>query len=200
MTIEHMIAFNVALFAAIASPGPAFLVALKTTLSAGRRAGVAIGCGLGLMAALWTAMALLGLETIFDVFPWAYTAAKIGGALYLLYIAFGMWWGARDRVNIAMQPATNAFRQGILINLLNPKSVLFAAAVLVVIFPPDLSMVESATIVLNHLFIEIVFYSSLAAVISTPAVSRRYLLAKVYLDRAASMVLGGLGIKLLADR
>ena len=72
MTIEHLIAFNLALLAAIASPRPALLMAVRTALSAGRRAGIAMGCGLGLMAAAWTLMALLGLEAIFRLFPWAY--------------------------------------------------------------------------------------------------------------------------------
>ena len=200
MSIEHLLAFNVALLAAIASPGPALLVALRTTLSAGRRAGVAIGCGLGLMAALWTAMALLGLEAVFELFPWAYTAAKVGGALYLLYIAYGMWRGARAAVETTAQPAANALRQGFLINLLNPKSVLFAAAVLVVVFPPGLSAIEIGVVVLNHLVVELCFYTGLAFVMSTPAISRRYLQAKLYIDRTASVVLGALGVRLLTDR
>ncbi len=93
MTIEHLIAFNIALLAAIASPGPAFLIAVKTTLGAGRPAGMAIGFGLGAMAAIWTLMALLGLEGIFQLVPWAYTSAKVAGALYLIYIA----WNTLER-------------------------------------------------------------------------------------------------------
>ena len=47
MTVEQILAFNLVLAAAIASPG--------------RKAGVAVGFGLGAMAAAWTAMALVGL-------------------------------------------------------------------------------------------------------------------------------------------
>ncbi|EDQ02868.1 indolepyruvate ferredoxin oxidoreductase, partial [Sulfitobacter indolifex HEL-45] len=54
MEISHLIAFNIALIASILSPGPAFLIALKTTLSSGRQAGVAVGLGLGLVASFWT--------------------------------------------------------------------------------------------------------------------------------------------------
>ena len=61
MTVEQILAFNLVLAAAIASPGPALLMAVQTSLSAGRKAGVAVGFGLGCMAAAWTAMALLGL-------------------------------------------------------------------------------------------------------------------------------------------
>ncbi len=200
MTFEHLLAFNIALFAAIASPGPALLVAIRTTLSGGRPAGIAIGCGLGLMAAIWTLMALLGLETVFRLFPWAYAAAKFAGAAYLLYVAYKMWTGARDGIGVESRPNNHAFRQGFLINLLNPKSVLFAAAVLIVVFPAGMSGMENAVVVLNHLVIEILFYTALAFGMSTRAVSQRYLRAKVYIDRAASVILGALGLRLLVSR
>lgn len=200
MTIEHLIAFNIALFAAIASPGPALLVAIQTTLSSGRRAGIAIGCGLGLMAATWTMLALLGLEAIFQIVPWAYAAAKFFGAIYLLYIAWGMWRGARDKIEAKEKPARHAFRQGFFINVLNPKSVLFAAAVLIVIFPANMTLFENAFVVMNHLIIEVLFYIALAFGMSTETVKNGYLRAKVYIDRTASVILGMLGIRLLVGR
>ena len=200
MTIEHLLAFNIALLVAIASPGPALLVAIRTTLSAGRGAGIAIGGGLGLMAATWTLAALLGLETVFRLFPWAYATAKLAGAAYLLYIAYKLWRGARNTVGAQARPANRAFRQGFLINLLNPKSVLFAAAVLIVVFPAEMSAVENAAVVLNHLVVELLFYTALAFGMSTEAVRRTYLRAKIYIDRTASVVLGALGLRLFVSR
>lgn len=197
MEITHLIAFNVALIASILSPGPAFLIALKTTLSAGRRAGVAVGLGLGLVASFWTLAALLGLEAVFLGFPWAYALVKGIGAVYLLYIAFGMWRGARKPTASSVKPARHAFRQGVMINILNPKSVLFAAAVLVVIFPKGMSLTENLLIVANHLIVEVIFYSTLAFGMSRPAVAQGYLRAKVVFDRSASVVLGLLGLRLL---
>lgn len=200
MEITHLIAFNVALFAAIASPGPALLVAIKTTLSAGRRAGIAVGCGLGLVASLWTFAALLGLEAVFLAFPWAYAAVKAIGAAYLIYVAYGMWVGAREAVQTEIKPAAHAFRQGVMINVLNPKSALFAAAVLVVIFPEGMTMGENLLVVANHFMIEVLFYIALAFGMSRASVSQRYLRAKVYIDRVAAGVLGLLGLRLLLNR
>ena len=48
----------------------------------------------------------------------------------------------------------HAFRQGLFINLFNPKAVLFAAAILIAIFPGGLSLANSVVIALNHLLIE----------------------------------------------
>jgi len=200
MSIEYFLTFNIALIAAIASPGPALLVAIRTTLGGGRTAGVAIGCGLGFMAAAWTLMALLGLEGIFRLFPWAYTIIKIVGALYLLYIAWITWRGAKNPIAESAKPRTHAFRDGVFINLSNPKAVLFAAAVLIVIFPPDMTMLEKGFVVMNHFLVEVVFYSFLALVMSTEAVSITYLRAKVFLDRFAAVVLGALGLRLMFQR
>ena len=44
------------------------------------------GAGLGLMAATWTLMALLGLGIVFELFPAVYVTARIAGAGYLLYL------------------------------------------------------------------------------------------------------------------
>ena len=200
MELSHLLAFNIALVASILSPGPAFLIALKTTLSSGRQAGVAVGAGLGLVASFWTLAALLGLEAVFLAFPWAYAIVKTVGAAYLLYVAYGMWRGARAPVTSTVTPARHAFRQGLMINILNPKSVLFAAAVLVVIFPEGMRLSENLLIVANHLIIELAFYTALAFGMSRPAVSQGYLRAKVYFDRIASAVLGLLGLRLLLAR
>ena len=92
MTLQNLIAFNLVLWAAILSPGPAFLTAIHTTLKGGRRAGIAIACGLGLVAAGWTMSA---------------------------------WRGARNPVAAHEEVrAGHAFIRGLLVNLLNPKSVM----------------------------------------------------------------------------
>lgn len=196
MTVEHLLAFNVVLFAAIVSPGPALLVAVQTTLSSGRNAGIATGFGLALIAATWTLLALFGLEAVFRVAPWAYSAAKAIGMAYLLHIAWRMWKGAKDCVELTETPMRNAFLKGVLINATNPKSVLFAAAVLIVIFPENMTVMENAAIVFNHLVIECAFYLALVLCIGGPAARNAYLKAKTYLDRGAALVLGALGLRL----
>lgn len=201
MDLQHLITFNLTLLVAIASPGPALLMAIRTNLSAGRSSGLALGFGLGIMAATWTLMAFLGLDWIFRTFPWLYMAVKTIGAAYLIYVAVRMWLGAKTPIDVtAEHKVHHAFWSGILVNLLNPKAVLFAAAVLIVIFPTKLSLAEGAVLVTNHMVFEWVFYTVLAFALSTKAVSNRYLRAKVYIDRFAALVLGGLGARLLLTR
>lgn len=200
MTLEHLIAFNAVLIVSILSPGAAFLMAVRSSVSNGRRAGVATGLGLGLMASLWTLAALLGMDAVFALFPWAFATLKIGGAAYLIYFAVATWRGAKQQIAAAPKPHGRAFIDGFLVNFGNPKSVLFAAAVLVVVFPPNLTGLEIGFVWLNHLTLEVLFYTGCAFILSAPAARAQYLRAKPILDRTAAVILGGLGLKLLLQR
>jgi len=178
MEAAHLLAFNVTLLAAMASPGPALLFALRQTVRGGFWTGVATGAGLGLMAAAWTGAALLGLAALFALVPWLYLAMKLAGAAYLLWIAYHIWRDASKPVADSAQPGRRAFVGGLLVNLANPKSVLFAASVLVVIFPPDLSVAQKALIVGNHLVVELAVYTLFAGLLSTRRARDGYLRLK----------------------
>ena len=200
MTLEQILAFNLALAAAFASPGPALLMAAQTALASGRRAGMAAGAGLGAMAAAWTGMALLGLGAVFQLFPTIYWMARIAGAAYLLYLAWQMWRDSSAPAAGKAAPAARAFRHGFLVNLLNPKSVLFSAAVLVTLFPAGLDPLASAVIVANQFLLEFALYSTLAFCLNTEAVAERYVRAKRRIDRIAALILAALGLRLLLGR
>ena len=203
MTLAHLLAFNVTLLAAFLSPGPAMLYALRNTLRGGLGMGLATGCGLALVAAGWTLAAFLGLQAVFALVPWAYGALKFAGAAYLIWLAWHIWRDAGAPLPAAPdrptgQLALRAFGMGMLVNLANPKSVLFAAAVLVVIFPAGLSAADIALVVGNHLLLEILGYGLIAWTLSRPTARAAYLGARRWLDRLAALVMGALGLRLLA--
>ncbi len=201
MEITHLIAFNIALLAALLSPGPAMLMAMRTTLSTGRRAGILFGLGLGAVAACWTAAALMGLNVIFQMFPLAYTGLKLAGAAYLIWLAISTWRHAPDPVaETGAAPASNSVLAGALVNLANPKSVLFASAVLLVIFPPDMTLGGKMIVVVNQFLIEALAYALLATLLSTGPARNGVLRLKPALDRITAIVLGTLGLRLLLDR
>ncbi len=200
MSVESLLAFNLVLMAAIASPGAALLYFIKTTVSAGRAAGVATGLGLALAASIWTLAALLGLESLFRLFPWTYTILKVAGALYLLWIAIETWRNAHKPVTESDRKTGRAFLSGLLVNAGNPKSMLFAAAVIVVVFPKGLTAPNIALIVANHFLLEVMFYSVCAVALSSGPARRGYLNAKPLLDRVSATLLGALGLRLLLER
>jgi len=200
LTVADLIAFNAVLIAAIAAPGAALLYFIKTTVASGRAAGMATGIGLGTAAAMWTLAALLGLEAVFTLFPWTYTALKIGGALYLIWIAIQTWRHARDPLGDAPTPTGKSILSGFVLNLGNPKSMLFAAAVIVVVFPQGLAPIDIAVIVFNHWVLELLFYALFAVLLSTAPARRGYVSLKPIFDRIAATLLGALGLRLILEK
>lgn len=198
MEAAHLVAFNAALLVAIMSPGPSILYLLRTSLAEGRATALATAFGLATMAAGWTGLALLGLDGLFRLFPWAYAALKIIGAGYLIHIAWTTWRHAAVPVSARpLRSGRRAYLSGFAVNLSNPKSVMFAAAVIVVIFPANLGTAEKLVIFSNHLAVEMILQPTLALVFSSALMSRRYLSAKPVFDRVAATILGTLGLHLL---
>ncbi len=200
LTLADLLAFNAVLLAAIAAPGAALLYFIRTTVASGRAAGIATGLGLGLAAALWTLAALLGLEALFTLFPWAYLLLKAGGAAYLLWIALQTWRQARAPLAEAPAPRGRAILSGFALNLGNPKSMLFAAAVILVVFPQGLAAPDVALIVANHLLLEWAFYLIFALLLGSGPARASYIRLKPLFDRIAATLLGALGLRLLIER
>ena len=85
-------------------------------------------------------------------------------------------------------------------NAANPKSVLFAAAVLALVLPREIGATGGALVVANHFALEAAFYSVVALVLSHRAVADRYVAAKPILDRVSAGIMGALGLRLLLGR
>ena len=124
---------------------------------------------------------------------------KIVGAIYLVYLAVGMWSGASEPIANTQAAGKNSFSRGVLINLINPKAAFFAVAVLVAIFPSNLTALEVALVAMNQLLLEYVFYSAIALSASSVAIGAAYRNVKANIDRCASVLLGCVGLKLLLD-
>ena len=103
MTPDHLIAFNLSCWPPC-QPGCRISCGCCAVRTGGRAR--LHGLGLARWQLCWTLAALLGLEAVFALFPWAYSALKIGGALYLIWICHQTWRGA-DR-HVGDRPAAAA--------------------------------------------------------------------------------------------
>ena len=81
---------------AVASPGPSTVLVIQTAAVAGRRGGLLAALAMMVGALLWATAALFGLQALFARFDWLYLAFRIGGAIYLIYLAVMLWRHARD--------------------------------------------------------------------------------------------------------
>lgn len=195
-----LLAFNVVLLVALASPGAALIFMTRMTLASGRVAGIATGLGLGVAAAIWTLAALLGLEAMFTWLPWSYTALKIGGVLYLLWVIIQAFRHLSGPDSDPPMPRGQAFWAGLMMNLANPKSFLFAAAVIVVVFPADLTARDIALIVANHLALEAVFYTGFGIALTSATAQAALTRCKPTLNRMTAALLRAPGVRFFLEK
>src|SRR5688572_25140069 len=115
-------------------PGPSMLFVLSQSMWRGARSGVAALAGLQLGYVLWWLLAGLGLGTLAAAFPLAFRVLAIGGALYLAWLGTQALRHAgrtpADGAKTALKPTHHALRDGILVAIGNPKSLVYIVALL----------------------------------------------------------------------
>jgi threonine/homoserine/homoserine lactone efflux protein len=115
-------------------PGPSMLFVLSQSVWRGARSGAAALAGLQLGYIVWWLLAALGLGTLAAAFPLAFRGLAIAGAIYLA------WLGVQALRHAGMTPAEGShpsrrptahpLRDGIVVALSNPKSLVYIVALL----------------------------------------------------------------------
>lgn len=116
-----------------ASPGPAVLYIVARTLDQGLPAGLASMAGITLGGIVHLLLAAFGVAAIAAAWPLSLLLLQIAGALYLIYLGAqrtSSVRGAADGVDVHPEPLAAIFRQGVVVNLTNPKTMLFLLAFL----------------------------------------------------------------------
>ena len=115
-----------------ATPGPSMLYVLSRSVGQSRAAGLASAIGLGLGGVILAAATALGLAAIFQQTGWALEVLRVAGSIYLVYLGLQMIWEARVasqmefRVqNVRERSLMSIIWQGVLVEVLNPKTILF---------------------------------------------------------------------------
>jgi threonine/homoserine/homoserine lactone efflux protein len=196
--------FAAALLLALA-PGPDNVFVLVHAAQHGRRAGLLVVLGLCSGLLFHTAAVALGLAAVFAASPLAFTALKLCGAGYLLWLAWGSWHApvgrAADdgqRAHAAMSP-WQTYARGVLMNVTNPKVAIFFLA-----FLPQFTDAGRGPLVWQILQLGAVFM--LAALLTFSAVAwfaggigkaiMNSVTAQRWLNRIASAVFMGLALRL----
>jgi threonine/homoserine/homoserine lactone efflux protein len=125
------------------TPGPGIFYVLARTLSGGRREGVLSAFGTFIGGSVHVLGAGLGLSAVLAASATAFAVVKYAGALYLVWLGVRM---IRTR-NVAMDEpvetskTNHAFRQGVVTEVLNPKTALFFLSFLPQFVKPSLGHV-----------------------------------------------------------
>lgn len=130
---ETLIVFATATAAVLVLPGPSVVYVMTRSIEQGRSAGLLAMLGLETGALLHVAGATAGLASVLAASPVAYSCIRYVGAGYLLYLAVRQlrpYVHAGDHGGLDRATRWRLYRDGVLVDLLNPKTCLFFVAFL----------------------------------------------------------------------
>lgn len=199
-----LFSITIAIALGAASPGPSFVLVARTAIAAGRPAGLAAAFGMGIGGAVFAGLALLGLIALLAQVGWLYLGLKIAGGLYLCWLAFRLWRGAREPLAVTAEQAAErgllrAFSVGLLTQLSNPKTAVVYAGIFAALMPAQPSIWLATLLVPAVFMVECGWYALVAVAFSAGRPRALYLNAKHWIDRAAGGVMALLGIRLIVD-
>jgi len=189
------------------TPGPDTAFILGRTVTSGRRAGIASAMGISVGSILHTFAAAVGLSAFLVTSAWAFTAVKLVGACYLIYLGLKVLLQRQVNLLAAAHSKANdfgsAFRQGVLTNLLNPKVALFFLAFLPQFIDPTATAKVPAFLLLGFTFVITGTIWCLILVWFAGAISQ-HLRAKErfgrWMNRAVGCMFVLLGLRLASSR
>ncbi|MEH6747365.1 MAG: LysE family translocator [Maribacter arcticus] len=132
MNYEILLAFSMATFALALSPGPDNIFVLIQSITNGRKFGLAVVAGLMTGCLVHTTLLAFGISAVIKNNPTIFTLIKIFGAVYLVYLAISVYRGGNsisiETKNKQVKSISSLFRQGFIMNVLNPKVTIFFLA------------------------------------------------------------------------
>ena len=202
--LNEFILLSIAHIIAVASPGADFAVVVKNTLRSGRSIGMLTAIGIGSGISVHLIYTLLGIALILSQSPTLFNIIKIIGAVYLLWVA---WQAFHSRAKKASQhdethkemTPWQAFRQGFLTNVFNPKVTVFFLVLFTNIVSP-----ETPLWIQSLYGVWLVLYTMLWFVLVAWIFSRKVVLAWYethghYIDWGMGLFLIFIALKLVLD-
>ena len=203
MSIESAISFFIAVLIFGVTPGPGVFAILARALVSGARSCFWLALGMTISDMLYLIAACLGLAAIATHWGELFTAIRILGAIYLVYLGWKMWNAplelneADDKVG--RSAGILSFTQGFLISASNPKVILFYIAFLPTFM--DLSVLNATDIALASFLTLIALMIGLMGIALFAAKARKFFRSQdgvKRLNRSAGSIMMGAGAYLIS--
>ena len=191
----------------VLTPGPNMIYLVSRSITQGRRAGLISLIGVAAGFFVYLVAAAAGVAVVFAMVPALYTAIKIAGAAYLLWLA---WKAVRPGGESPFTPATlpvdsarRLFTMGLVTNLLNPKIAILYVSLLPQFVDPAVGGVAGQSMVLGLTQISVALTINAVIVLTAGSLAtfleRRPLWLRVQ-RWLMGTALAGIAVHLLVDR
>lgn len=175
------------------APGPDILYLLTKSLASGAKSGITLAAGLVSGIVFHTFLVMVGVAAVIQNSQLAMLALKIFGAAYLLFLAVKSFKAAKRGAQLSMKKSDGEnnfaalYRRGVLMNVLNPKVLLFFLA-----FLPQFVNLSAENASLQIILLGVTFAAQAFIIFSAVAIGagkvRKLLLQKKNLAQVLNFV------------
>lgn len=191
--------------AVVVGPGPNFALIMRLTVSGAPRAAIGATVGFALAATVYGILSMTGLAIVLQRIGWLAQALQMAGGLFLIHLGVRAWREAGARPSAG--PSTlygdrimRGLRMGVLVNLSNPKAIIFFIGLYAAAITPDTALWAKLAILAGGFLVEIVWYGLAILVLSSRPARAAYHRLGRWLERATGAVLCLFGLRLLTER
>ena len=190
------------------SPGPDVIYVVSRTVAQGRRAGFLSSIGVCSGALVHVAAAAFGLSVVLATSALAFMIVKYLGAAYLVYLGLRALM-SRSGIDLDTQGVNRRasgwriFRDGVIIDVLNPKAAIFFMAFLPQFVKPESGYVTLQFFALGLIVIAVALIWEGLLVLLANRLTRRLRASQTFtrwLNRTLGAVLTALGLRLAFDK
>jgi len=197
----------IAHFLALLSPGPDFVLIVKSAIRNGNKKSIGIAVGISVANALYISLCLIGVGSILAKSATVLVTLKVMGGLFLIYLGIQALRAKKDSYKkIALAETNNRqlettwiseFITGFMSGLLNPKNLLFYLSLFTVVLTKEVSL--SFKITLGIWMTTVVLFWDIAIIylLSTSRVQRKFSKIAYYLDKLTGAILGMIGFTIV---
>ncbi len=199
--IPYLLIASVALVA-IASPGPATLAILGTSMAQGRRFGLVLAAGVMTGSLFWSVSAAFGLGALMYSQAWLVEILRYLGAGYLFYLSYkslraALRSGTKGVVVQTVPGLGSTYMKGLLIHLTNPKAILFFGSLYALVISPEAAAADLLRVILTVACVSMSVFFGYAFLFSLAPVRRLYLKLRRVFESVMGLFFGVAGVNVL---
>lgn len=197
----------IAHFLALLSPGPDFVLIVKSSIKHGGKKSIGVAAGIASANAVYISLCLAGVGSILAASVTIMVALKIAGGLFLIYLAFMALKAQKSSYaelasfNVGHEASRTTvakeFFTGFMSGILNPKNLLFYLSLFTVVLTSDVGLSFKLALAVWMTLLVFLWDVAIVYFLSTSQVRQKFAKAAYYIDKFTGALLGIMGLAIV---
>ena len=195
-------------FLALLSPGPDFILVVKSAIRNKSKSAIGVAFGIALANAVYIGLCLIGVGSILAASIPIMITLKIIGGLFLIYLAYQALKARKSSYenldafeNTGFRNHSNSFWlefiTGFMSGVLNPKNLLFYLSLFTVVLTNDVSFSFKLGLGIWMTAVVFLWDAAIIFLLSTQQIRKRFTKIAFYIDKVTGVLLGLIGITIV---